>query len=262
MGVSPREVFLQIRRHSAQGSPQGGQRKPPAGMPSRVPPGRRPQPRPARSTLPPQQPITDEPKPAAPSKWKGVVKCIFAVLGILLALAITYVFLLMGEPGEDDQLIAQTTTQEDTIRVPIAASQVSGSADLNPLAVNFGKPVLALYNGDLPLQKATLYDTAFRGGYARRLTLVYAFADGTALTVESVRPTAAVTLLGGDDYRLNVDTLYALAGMDAVRMDSDTQICLIASGSEAVYALRCPVAHAADLAALVNQTALMQPAAS
>ncbi len=253
---------MQIHRYSAQGSPQGT-RRPPKDMPERVPPGRprvaRP---PARDTLPRQKPVTNDPPPAARPKWKGVVKRILAVLAAVLVLALAYVFLLMGEPGEDDQLAARTAVQEETIRVPIAASQTAGGADLNQMAVNFGKPVLALYASDLAVQKATLFDTAFRGGYARCLTIVYAFADGATLTVESIRPTAAVTLLAGEHYRLNVETLYTVAGMDAVRIDTDTQISLVARGSEAVYALRCPMNHEADLAALVKQITLMQPSAS
>jgi len=229
-------------------------------MPTRVPPARRPSPQARQADrLPAQKPITDEPLPTAPPKWKRVVKRAFAFLGVLLALALAYVFLLMGEPGEDDQLAAETVTQEESIRVPIAASQVNGDQDISTLAVNFGKPVLMANGSALTLQKATLYDTAFNGGYARRLTLVYAFADGSACTVESIRPTGAVSLLAGEQYRLDVETLYTLAGMDAVRMDSDREICLIARGTGAVYALRFPVAHAADISALVSQMALMQP---
>jgi hypothetical protein len=232
-------------------------------MPERVPPRKPMTARPtARDALPRQKPVTNEPPPAAKPRWKRVVKRIFAVLGAVLVLALAYVFLLMGEPGEDDQLAAKTAVQEETIRVPIAAAQVAGDSDLNLLAVNFGKPVLALYTGDLTLQKATLFDTAFHGGYARCLTIVYAFADGATLTVESIRPTAAVSLLAGEHYRLNVETLYTVAGMDAVRIDTDTQINLISCGSEAVYAIRCPANHEADLGALVKLTSLMQPSAS
>ncbi|MCE5344463.1 MAG: hypothetical protein LLF96_12900 [Eubacteriales bacterium] len=251
---------MQIRHHYAQGTPQDAQRRPPASMPEQVPlkkPAyRKP---PARDSLPPQKPITDEPAPKKHAVWKIVVKRFFQVLGLLLALVMVYVFLLMGEPDENDQLATQSTAQEETIRVPIAAGEVTGTADLGLLAANFGKPVLALYVANLPLQKATLFDTAFRGGYARRLTLNYTFSDGMVLTMESIRPTAAVSLLADDRYRLNVDSLYTVAGLDAVRMESDVQVCLIARGSEAVYAVLCPMAHAEELSALLKLTSLMEP---
>jgi hypothetical protein len=172
------------------------------------------------------------------------------------------VFLLMGEPGEDDQTDSQTTAQEETIRVPIAASEAAGTTDLNQLAAKFGKPVMALYSSGLSLQKATLFDTAFRGGYARRLTLAYAFSDGAVITVESIRPTAAVSLLSDKRYRLNVDSLYTVAGLEAVRMDSDAQICLLAprlrSGLRAVL----PRFPHGDLSALIKLMTLMEPSAS
>lgn len=48
-------------------------------------------------------------------------------------------------------------------------------------------PVMALYGG-LSMQRARVFDTAFSGGYARRVTLTYAFEDGAQLTVESTAP--------------------------------------------------------------------------
>lgn len=240
-------------------SPQG-ERKRPEGMPSQVPPTRLETKPPAPDTTPRQKPVTDEPEPLAPPRWKGWVKKGLTVLGLLLALSMVYVFLLMGEPDEDDQLTAQNTKQEESIRVPIAATEVGANADLNPLAVNFGKPVLALYGSSLPLQKAVLYDTAFRGGYARRLTLTYALADGGLLVVDSIRPTAAVSLLGGSGYSLNMSSLYTLAGMDAVRMDATDTVCVLSNGQEAAYAVRVPANHADELSTLLKQASLMQPA--
>ena len=251
-----------LNRHSsAQDSPQGARRTPPPGMPDRVPPARPTVPPSAPGeTLPKQKSLTDAPAPVAPPRWKSVVRRTLAALGIVLALALAYVFLLMGEPGEDDQLAKQAVSQEETIRVPIAAAQATGDADLTQLAANFGKPVLAMSGEGLTLTKATLFDTAFRGGYARRLTLQYAFADGATHTVESIRPTAAVELLKGS-YTLNVDKLYTLAGMDAVRMDSDTEITLVARGTAAVYVVLCPAAHAADLTAVTKLASLQQASA-
>ena len=120
--------------------------------------------------------------------------------------------------------------------------------------------MLALYGSDLPLQKATLFDTAFHGGYARRMRLVYAFPDGQTLTVESLRPTGAVALLSGADYRLTLDSLYAIAGMDAVRLENADSVCLLTRDLEAAYAVICPKAHADVLPALAKQLSLMQPA--
>ena len=151
---------MQTRDQAAQ-----AQRKPPEGMPTRVPPRRPPRAAPRTGEpLPAQKPVTDEPEIRPPAQWKMVVKRMFAILGLVISLALVYVFLLIGEPDEDEQLTQQVQKQEETIRVPIAAAQVAGTADLNALAVNFGMPVLTLQGETL--QKATLFDTAFRGGYS------------------------------------------------------------------------------------------------
>ncbi len=248
---------MQIRRHFAQGTPQDSQRKAPAGMPTSVPPakpviGRTP----PRDTLPAQQPVTDDPTPKKPARWKHIVKRVLTVIGIILALAVVYLFLLIGEPGEDDQLLTQSTPQEETIRVPISGTEAEGNVNINELATRFGEPVLALYKSSLTLQKTTLFDTAFRGGYARRCVLQYTFADGQTLTVESIRPTAAVALLGSDGYSLNLNTLYTLAGMDAVRMDSTDATMLVSRGSGAAYAIICPAEHVTELGSLIKQATL------
>ena len=216
----------------------------------------------AKEPLPAQPPLGDEPAPRPPAKWKKYAKRALTALGVLLALAAVYLFLLLGEPSEEStQTAQQTAAPEESIRVPMAAVESAGDADLSTLAANFGKPLLALYGTTLPLQKAALNDTAFRGGYARRVTLTYAFADGQPLLCESLRPTAAVELLRGD-YHLRASSLYAIAGLDAVRMENDAEICVFARSEEAVYAILSPASHSAELDALLKQTTLWQAAAA
>lgn len=116
---------------------------------------------------------------------------------------------------------------------------------------------MALYGGPA-LERARVYDTAFGGGYARRVTLTYAFDDGTQLTVESIRPTSAITLLGSG-YSLSVRSLYALGGLDAARMDGGGQICIFGQSDTAAYAVLCPEGHESDLNSLLRQTTLIAP---
>lgn len=240
-------------------TPEG--RRAPEGMPTQVPPRRPAAPPPAREALPTQRPVTDEPAPSAPRKWKKIVKRILAALGLTLSLAMVYVFLLVGEPEEDSQLTQQTAAQEETIRVPIAASQLAGNADVTPLAASFGMPVLVLGGSPLTMTQATLFDTAFRGNYARRLTLAYAFDTGETVTLESIRPTAALALLAGGSNTLNMQSLYTVAGMDVVRVDGDGRIMLLARGLDAAYAIIGPLEKANEVLALLKQATLMQPGA-
>lgn len=251
-----------FHREQGNGSAQPQPRSAPQGMPRNVPSqSRMPlQPERPKDALPPQAALTnEEAAPLPPKGWVVILKRVgLAVLG-LAALALMYVFLLLGEP--DNMTQEAPAPQEEKIRVPMAAVQASGSADLSALAASFGKPILALYGG-LTLQKCSLYDTAFQGAYARRAALEYTFEDGQTLLVESLRPAQAVALLeAGRQASLSLDSLYVLAGIDAVRMDNAQSICIFGQQDGAVYAVTCPPDHSADLAALLKQTTLMQPKA-
>lgn len=212
-----------------------------------------------QDVLPTQKPISDEAAPPAPpAKWKKRLKRGFQVFLIVLALSMAYLFLLLGEP--ENATLEASTQPEESISVPMAALELQAGGDLSTLAATFGKPVLALYGG-LELAGATLYDTAFQGAYARRAILTYTLEDGQRLTVESIRPTSASTLLAGKERAtLSINQLYALAGVDAVRMDlQGGDICILGQTQDAVYAVRCPATHEAELGAVLKQTLLLQP---
>lgn len=158
--------------------------------------------------LPPQQPLTDEETaPKQPPRWRKIVKKVLLWLGVVLALVLCYLFLLLGEPDEDEQL-TQQPSQAQPITLPMSAVESPGDTSPEGLAELFGQPVLCLYGSALSMTRSRVYDTAFRGEYARRVTLTYAFEDGQALTLESIRPVSAIALLRGEDYHLNGDSLY------------------------------------------------------
>ncbi len=239
----------------------GAGRKPPQNMPRDVPSGSRVPKQTAKpkDILPQQKAIgDDELVQAPPKRWVVILKRVCVVVLVGIALLLAYVFLLLGEP-EDLSLTQTPKVAEEAIRVPMAAMEAQGDADLGAAAASFGKPVLALYGG-LNLQKCSLYDTAFQGAYARRVTLAYAFPDGRTLLVESVRPTAAVALLEGTKgASIQVDGLFKLGSVDAARLDTSTTICVVGENGEAAYAVTCPVEHVEELGGLLKQTTLLQP---
>ena len=207
--------------------------------------------------LSPQAPLTDEPAPPkAPSKARRVLTRV--LLGVLLALALlfAYLFLLLGEPDEDAKYVKQQP--ESQITMPMNALETPGDADVQSLADTFGQSVLNLY-GSLTMQKARIYDTAFDGGYARRVTLTYAFEDGQTLTLESLRPTSAARLLDQTGYQLDAGSLYAIGGLNAARMDNSQQSCVFAQSDSAVYAVVCPASHAQELSSILKMTTLTAP---
>lgn len=211
-----------------------------------------------RDVLPEQKPITDDELiTKKPSVIKHFLKIFFSVIALVIAVVFVYLFFLLGEPTEEVK--QAVTTVEESIQMPMHAIESPGDSNIQTLADTFDQPVLALFGSELAMQKSRIYDTAFQGGYARRVTITYAFADGTPLLLESIRPTAAIALLGSPDYRLKGGTLYTLGGINAARMDSKTQICIFGQGDGAAYALTCSQAHAEEITTLLRQVGLTPP---
>lgn len=239
--------------------PEEQRRARPHGMPTQAPPSK---PNPLgqkeapQNDLPSQKPVTDEEETLQkPAKWKKVLVRVLTVILLIAALALVYVFLLLGEPDEDSQFTQQAA--EEQIKMPMSALESPGEANTASLAQTFGQPVMYLYGSGLTMERSRIYDTAFGGGYARRATLSYAFEDGQLLRVESIRPTAAITLLNGSGYSLDSDSLYAIGGVDAAWMENSETICVFGQTDTAAYAVVCPASHRQELETLLKQTALI-----
>ncbi len=211
----------------------------------------------AKTNPEPQNLLDDElSQPKPPSKTKVLLRRILLGVLLSLSLAAAYLFLLLGEPEEEAK--NASNMEEAVIQMPMSPLESPGEANVGHLADTFGEPVMAIGQG-LEMQKARVYDTAFSGGYARRVTLTYAFSDGAEVTVESIRPTLAVTLLEQSGYQLDASALYTMGGLNAGRMDNAYNICVFAQNETAVYAVICPKNHEQDLDMLLRQTTLILP---
>jgi len=204
-----------------------------------------------------QPPLGEE---ALEARQPSVLSRIFKKAGLavllILALAFAYIFLLLGEPDDDAKYLPKK--QEETILMPMSALEIPGEANVQTMADAFGQPVLSLGQA-LPMHKARIYDTAFDGGYARRVTLTYTFEDGTQATAESIRPTSAVALLREKGYKLDASSLYTLGGLNAARMDNAASSCVFTQTETAVYAVLCPIDKVQDLTALLRYSTLVMP---
>ncbi len=245
-----------------QNDPNRTGRTPPAGMPRQAPrPDERAlRGRPAQTNqLPEQRPVMDEEiEERKPSLASRIIKRIALGLLMIVALVFAYIFLLLGEPDDEAKNVPKPA--EETITMPMSALDMPGESDAQRLADSFGEPVLTL-NQMLTMYKSRIYDTALDGEYARCVTITYTFEDGQQLLVESMRPTSSVALLRQDDYTLDASALYTMGGLNAARMQNDTQVCVFAQSDTAVYAVTCPAAHAEELATLLRYTTLVAPAA-
>ena len=220
--------------------------------------GRKPAP---KQTRPVQKPVEDDaPAPRRQSLPVRILKRVGLAVLVMIALVFAYVFLLLGEPDDEVKYLPQETAEE-RILVSMNALDMPGATDPQKLAETFGQPVLTLEQG-AAMYKARIYDTAFENEFARCVAVTYTLEDGTQLLVESIRPTAAVSLIKKQDYKLDASALYTMGGLNAARMQNDAYVCVFAQSDTAVYAVTCPVSHAEELPELLRYTNLAAPGAA
>lgn len=214
---------------------------------------------PQNQNLPAQKPITDEEEiDLAPAKWKKVVRRIVFALVMVLIIAFVYIFLLLGEP-EDEAQHLQNVAEEKIVH-SISPLEVPGESDAAGLAQTFGQPVLSLYPGVLPMERSRIYDTAFEGDFARRVTLTYTLPEGGQLLVESIRPTSALSLFAGEGFHLDGQRAYAIGGVDAAWMDNGETIRVFGQTDSAAYCVTAPYSYREQLTQLLRSAILTTPA--
>jgi len=220
--------------------------------------GRKPAPKPPRPAVTPVD--DDAPAPRRQSLPVRILKRIGLALLVVLALTFAYIFLLLGEPDDEVKYLPEETPEE-RILVSMNALDMPGATDPGRLAEAFEQPVLVLEQG-AAMYKTRIYDTAFENEFARCVAITYTLEDGTQLLVESIRPTAAVSLVKKQDYKLDASALYTMGGLNAARMQNDAYVCVFAQSDTAVYAVTCPVSHAEELPDLLRYTTLAAPEAA
>ena len=158
-----------------------------------------------------------------------------AIAGIL-----TFSFLLAAVMGNPDRQQSKAKTEETQLTGRESVSCES-TEKLPDLLEGFPAPMLCfLSGGDMEFVSGTATDLAMDDGTARSITLNYRTGDGEAVTVRSVYPASAISLLKVDDYTLSSATAQSIAGMSAVRMDKENTIRFHALSEEALYVVELP----------------------
>lgn len=185
---------------------------------------------------------------------RRVLKRVLAVVSTLLLAAVFYVAVVLGEPQESEQVVRPMTDQPLLAASPAVNIDVEGQVPV--LANDFPAPVLyPLPGSGLRFVSGTSYDAAFESGFGRMVSLTYQMADGQNVTVESIYPARALSLIGRKDYQLSGTAGQSLAGFKSVRMESASSIRLHAQGEEALYVVTAPKL---DSAALISLTRSLQ----
>ena len=102
------------------------------------------------------------------------------------------------------------------------------------------------------------YDVPFEGGLGRMITLTYRSANGASVTVASLYPARALSLIHKGDYTISGTAGLPLAGLRSVRMENGSSVRMHAQGADALYIVTLPALSASELRTLTSTFQLYQ----
>lgn len=196
--------------------------------------------------------------PTKQSISRRILRGIFTALLALAMAVVFYLSVIFGTPQGTDAPLATATPQP-----LLTASPVQTMADLSEMPAlleSFPAPVLApLAGSSLQCVAGTSYDAAFEQGFGRVVVLTCQNSAGLTVTLTSIYPARALTLLPTEGYLLSDKAGNSLAGTRSVRMEhSSGRIRLHAQGSEALYIFETPPVTDVDLAMLSSSLSLYE----
>lgn len=179
-----------------------------------------------------------------------------ALLAVLLAV-VFYVAVILGEPQEADQAVQPL--QDQPLLQASPAVTIDGEVNLPALLNSFPVPVMHPLSGSgLRLVSGASYDAAFEDGFGRIVSLKYISDAGQEMTVESIYPARALSLMGRKDYHLAGVAGQSLAGLKSVRMENAAGIRLHAQAEEAIYVVTVPKMDSSELISLTRSLQLFE----
>ena len=173
--------------------------------------------------------------------------------GLLLLLCVCIVFVTVILLNPEETLPAP----EQPLMSAHEAIIIQGEEELPYLLKDFPAPALAA-NGRtaLKFQGGSSYDSAFESGFARILSLNYTYQD-KEVTVLSIYPARAISLLPKEGYHLSAATSPLLSGGQTVRMEDGKHVRIHLQTDYGVYAVVIPRNAVGLLTEIVRPLQLM-----
>ena len=173
--------------------------------------------------------------------WRRVLRAVLTVLMSLVLIAVFYVAVVMGQPQPRDGEIAAAPADQPLLPPLSAAVRITGMDQIDRLAGAFPAPLLCpMYGNALVLLEGVCSDVAYEDGFARVATLTFRTETFDTLTVTSIYPARALTLMGKGDYAFSGMAGQPMATLRSVRMEDGSSIRLHAQGEEALYVFTAP----------------------
>lgn len=181
------------------------------------------------------------------------------VLLVIVCIGAFYLAVILAEVPADQGAPAESSVPQVALTAE-QPRQIGSLNDLKQLVEHFPSPVLALQaNTQLAFAGGLVNDLAYKGSFARLVTLTYQTQNGETLKLFSIYPLDAFSLLPGEGYSLQNTLTASLAGMTAVRMENADTIRLHVKGESALYALTTPKMEEEALSEISRQAILVMP---
>ena len=192
------------------------------------------------------------------SLFRKTLRLLLGALAALLLIGVFYVAVVLGQPQPNEHAI--TVQADQPLLTASPAQTLTSGGELEDLMAHFPVPVLyAQSGGALTLRAGVSQDAAFESGFARVATLTYgAELNGQAveITVQSIYPARALSLIPKGDYTIAAVAGQSVAGLSTVRMENASTIRLHAQSETGLYIVTAPKMDSSDLAALTRSLQL------
>lgn len=190
--------------------------------------------------------------------WRRSLKAVLLTALTIVLLVAFYLAVVMGTPQEEGAAVTAKQNQPLLDVLPSAVFILEES-QMGQVLNAFPAPVLASMNAAaLRFESGLCEDVPFEGGLGRKVTLSYRTAEDAVVTLVSIYPARATSLITKGDYILSDTFGLPLAGLRSVRMEKPGSICMHAQGEEALYVVTLPELSAASLRALTTTFQLYQ----
>ena len=186
---------------------------------------------------------------------KTIRKRIFALIGglvLLVLLALAAAALILAKPQENSSAAAP----ERPSAVSRPAITAEKENDLVHLVAGFPAPVMSFMSGSgMTFVSAVSSDAAVSGGFGRIATLYWQTESGEPVTLQSIWPADAFSLLEGG-YHFTLTLGPSLFGNASVRMENDESIRLHVATDRGLYVFLVPRPLSAQVSALCRSLQL------
>ena len=191
--------------------------------------------------------------------WRRIVKAVLAALLTLVLLAAFYIAVIMGNPQETESSAITAKMDQPLVDAMSSPILITQQDQLGALLEAFPAPVMAAMNTKvLTFLQGLCEDVPFEDGLGRGVTLTYRTAEGAPVTVVSLYPARALSLVEKGDYVISGTTGLPLAGLRSVRMEHDASVRMHAQGTDALYVVTLPQQSAMMLRTLTSTLQLYQ----